>query len=70
MFIEAPKAANCSAICKANSLVGVNTRPKIPIGSSDHLVSIGAANAMVLPEPVLAPPIQSWPDKMAGIQAF
>ena len=31
---------------------------------------MGAANATVLPEPVLEPPMQSRPAKIAGIQAF
>ncbi len=61
MFIFAPRAANCSAICKANSLVGVKIKPKIPIGSADNFEIIGAPKAIVLPEPVLAPPIQSCP---------
>ena len=43
--------------------VGVRTRANIPYGSCDHFCRIGAANAIVLPDPVFAPPIQSRPEK-------
>ena len=70
MFMLAPSAVNCSAICIASSLVGVSTMPNMPQGSSDHLVSMGPAKAMVLPEPVLAPPMQSRPLRISGMQCF
>jgi hypothetical protein len=57
----APSARNWSAICIASSRVGLRTRANIPYGSWDHFCSIGAAKAIVLPEPVLAPPMQSRP---------
>jgi hypothetical protein len=41
--------------------VGVRMSANIPYGSSDHFWRIGAAKAIVFPEPVLAPPIQSRP---------
>jgi hypothetical protein len=42
-------------------LVGVKINAKIPKGSSDSFCRIGRANAAVLPLPVLAQPIQSFP---------
>ena len=42
-------------------LVGVMTRQYIPYGSSLSRWMMGSANAAVLPLPVLAHPMQSWP---------
>ncbi|RUS25428.1 hypothetical protein BC938DRAFT_472194 [Jimgerdemannia flammicorona] len=54
---------SCPLIYKHSSthLVGVSTSANTPYGSSDNFCRIGSANAAVLPEPVLAPPITSRP---------
>ena len=49
-------------------LVGVNTKAKIPYGSTDSLCKMGNANAIVLPEPVLALPMQSLPGMIVSMQ--
>lgn len=50
--------------------VGVRTTANIPDGSSAHFCKIGAAKATVLPEPVLLPPMQSFPLRISGMQPF
>lgn len=62
-----PKASNCSAIWKANSLVGVRTNAKYLWGFANSVCKIGKANAPVLPDPVSANPIISFPCKATGI---
>ena len=42
-------------------LVGVKTSANIPKGSSDSFCRMGRANAAVLPLPVFAQPMQSFP---------
>ena len=62
-----PKASNCSPIWKANSLVGVNTRPKSRCGLSSKACSMGKAKAPVLPDPVSARPMTSLFSKATGM---
>ena len=62
-----PIARNCSYIWRASSRVGVRMTAYMPKGSSDHLCSMGTANATVLPVPVLEPPTQSLPLSISGI---
>ncbi|KAL1997608.1 hypothetical protein VTN02DRAFT_1333 [Thermoascus thermophilus] len=55
---------------KSTHLVGVNTTAKMPNGSSAHFCRIGTANAIVFPDPVRLPPMQSRPFRISGIHAF
>lgn len=48
-------------IYKSTYLVGVKTNAKMPKGSSESFCRIGKANAAVLPLPVFAQPMQSFP---------
>jgi len=67
--IRAPRASNCSDIWNANSRVGVRTSAKRRCGCSRRLCKMGNAKAPVLPEPVSANPIMSFPveSKIQGI---
>lgn len=65
-FWGAPSAVSCSAIWRASSRVGVRMSAKMPVGSSDQRCRMGAAKAMVLPEPVREPPMQSLPAEGNG----
>lgn len=63
-----PATRNCSDIWYASSCVGVKTKAKWLTGSSLSFSRMGKAKAKVFPDPVLAAPMQSRPDKIAGIQ--
>ena len=66
-FIVAVNTLICSAIWTPSSLVGVKIKQNIPYGSFDRSWIIGNAKAAVLPEPVWAPPITCFPERIAGI---
>lgn len=70
MYKNIPRASNCSEIWKANSLVGVNINPKYRWGFCSNACKIGKANAPVLPDPVSARPITSFPFNVTGIASL
>lgn len=68
--MDIPSASNCSEIWNANSRVGVNISAKYLCGFSSSACNIGSANAPVLPDPVSARPMISFPCNASGIASF
>lgn len=55
---------------KLSYLVGVRMTANIPTGSIAQFCSMGIANAMVFPDPVRLPPMQSRPSRIFGMHPF
>lgn len=62
--IDLPNALKWSPICTHNSRVGAKTKAKKLVGFYKSAYNIGNANAKVLPLPVSAKAIMSFPFKV------